>query len=136
MAAASSPSTLAAAGRTAISEAAVAKVAAVAARSVPGVFALGSGQGRALGALRDAVQGSDLAQGVRVEAGLTQAAVDLELVAVYGEKLPALAARVRSAVYEAVRSLTGLEVVEVNIDINDVHVPGIHDRPVAKEGRI
>ena len=42
-------------GRTVISETAVAKVAGIAARSVPGVYSLGSGPSRALGAIRDAV---------------------------------------------------------------------------------
>ena len=71
------------AGRTVISETAVAKVAGIAARSVPGVYSLGSGLPRALGAFRDAVGSSDHAAGVRAEVGETQAAVDIDLVALY-----------------------------------------------------
>lgn len=122
-------------GRTTISEAAVAKVAAIAARKVPGVYTLGSGTGRALGALRDVVGASDLAQGVHVEVGEIQVAVDVNLVAEYGYPLTALADQVRAAVYTSVNALVGLEVIEVNVEINDVHVPGLNDPKSAEKPR-
>jgi uncharacterized alkaline shock family protein YloU len=121
------PATASATGRTTISETAVAKVAAIAARKVPGVYALGSGTGRALGALRDVVGAGDLAQGVHVEVGEIQAAVDVNLVAEYGYPLTAVADQVRAAVFAAVGELVGLQVIEVNVEINDVHVPGLND---------
>jgi len=122
-------------GRTVISEAAIAKVAGIAARSVPGVYSLGSGPSRALGAIRDAVGSADHAAGVRVEVGETQVAVDIDLVAVYGTHLQVLADQVRAAVYAAVEELVGLEVIEVNIEINDVYVPGPAKPAVAGEVR-
>ena len=121
------PVTASATGKTTISETAVGKVAALAARKVPGVYALGSGTGRALGALRDVVGAGDLAQGVHVEVGEVQAAVDVNLVAEYGYPLTAVADKVRAAVYAAVSELVGLQVIEVNVEINDVHVPGLND---------
>lgn len=111
-------------GRTTISETAVAKVAGIAARSVDGVYSLGSGSARALGALRDAVGSADHAQGVHAEVGETEVAVDISLVAFYGKPLQILADEVRAAVYLAVEQLVGLRVIEVNVEINDVHVPG------------
>lgn len=114
-------------GRTTISDIAVAKVAGIAARKVEGVFGLGSSTSRALGALRDAVGSSDLAQGVRVEVGETQVAVDINLVASYGNPLQDVASQVRAAVYTAVQDLVGMDVIEVNVEINDVHVPGVND---------
>ena len=51
-------------------------------------------------------------------------AVDIELVALYGTPLHALADQIRAAVYSAVEELVGLQVIEVNIEINDVYVPG------------
>ena len=122
-------------GRTVISEAAVAKVAGIAARSVPGVYSLGSGPSRALGAIRDAVGSADHAAGVRVEVGETQVAVDVDLVAVYGTPLHALADQIRAAVYSAVEELVGLEVIEVNIEINDVYVPGPAKPAASAEAR-
>lgn len=109
-------------GRTIISEAAVAKVAGIAARAVPGVYSLGSGPSRALGAIRDAVGGSDHAAGVRAEVGETQVAVDINLVALYGHPLHGVANQVRAAVYRAVEELVGLQVIEVNVEITDVYI--------------
>ncbi len=117
----------AARGKTTISETAVAKVAAIAARNVPGVYSLGTGTGRALGALRDAVGGNDLTQGVHVEVGEIQVAVDVNLVAEYGHPLTNVANQVRTAVFTKVGELVGLQVIEVNVEINDVHVPGLND---------
>jgi uncharacterized alkaline shock family protein YloU len=109
-------------GRTVISETAVAKVAGIAARAVPGVYSLGSAPSRALGAIRDAVGSSDHAAGVHAEVGETQVAVDISLVATYGTPLHSLADQVRSTVYRADEELVGLQVIEVNVEITDVYV--------------
>jgi uncharacterized alkaline shock family protein YloU len=111
------------AGRTVIGDPAAVKIAAIAARTVPGVHALGPGAGRALGAIRDAVGANDASHGVKVEVGQTQLAVDVSLIAEYGYALNALADAVRAAVYDALTDLVGLEVIEVNVEVLDVHVP-------------
>jgi uncharacterized alkaline shock family protein YloU len=51
-------------------------------------------------------------------------AVDIDLVAVYGTPLHPRADQIRAAVYSAVEEIVGLQVIEVNIEINDVYVPG------------
>ncbi len=110
------------AGRTVIGDPAAVKIVAIAARAVPGVHSLGAGTGRALGAIRDAVGANDSSYGVKVEVGQTQLAVDISLVADYGFALNALADAVRVAVYEALTELIGLEVIEVNVEVLDVHL--------------
>lgn len=116
-------------GRTVITETAVAKVVGVAVRAVPGVHAVGSGASRSIGAIREVVGATDLTQGVRVEVGDSQVAVDLVLVAEYGFPLQTLASTVRAAVYSAVEELVGRGVIEVNIEITDVFIPGPeHDK--------
>lgn len=111
-------------GRTAIADSVVAKVVGVAVRDVPGVHAMGAGRARALGAVRDRLQGSPGApQGVGVEVGERQAAVDLDLIVDYGVSIPDLAAGVRRNVANAVEKICGLEVTEINIAVDDVHLP-------------
>lgn len=110
-------------GRTVIAETAVAKVVGIAARNVAGVHALGSGASRSIGAIREVVGATDLTQGVRVEVGESQVAVDLVLMAEYGYPLQTLANTVRGAVYAAVEELVGRDVIEVNIEITDVFIP-------------
>ncbi|AMB60390.1 stress-like protein (gls24) [Microterricola viridarii] len=112
-----------AAGTTIIAEGVVAKIAGIAARQVPGVYALGGGGARALGALRSVVNADDLTQGVKVEVGETQAAADITIVVEYPAPVQDVAANVRAVVSGAISSLVGLEVVEVNVEVNDVHLP-------------
>lgn len=110
-------------GKTVIVDGVVAKVAGIAAAGVPGVFALGGGVSRAIGAIRDAINQTDKAQGVSVEVGETQAAVDITLVAEYPVSLQKVANDVREAVTTAIEQIVGLQVTEVNVTINDVHLP-------------
>lgn len=111
------------AGRTTIAEGVVAKLAGIAAREVSGVYALGGGGARALGAIRDAVNATDLTQGVKVEVGETQAAADITIVVEYPAPVQDVAENVRRAVTDVITRLVGLQVVEVNVDVNDVHLP-------------
>lgn len=122
-------------GRTTIAEGVVAKVAGIAAREVSGVHALGGGGARAFGAIRDAVNATDLTQGVKVEVGETQAAADITIVVDYPAPIQEVADNVRSAVTAAITRLVGLQVVEVNIDVNDVHLP-IDDADDDTESRV
>ncbi|MER5322195.1 Asp23/Gls24 family envelope stress response protein [Streptosporangium roseum] len=113
-------------GNTSIDSGVVAKIAGMAAREVSGVYNMGAGTARALGAVRGMVGGdkSVVTQGVSVEVGERQAAVDLDLVVEYGVAIPDVASAVRRNVITAVERMTGLEVTEVNIKVDDVHMPG------------
>lgn len=109
-------------GRTSIADTVVSKIAGIAAREISGVHDLGGGAARAVGALRERIPGSrtNLSQGVAVEVGEHQTAVDLDIVAEYGVAIADLAAAIRRNVVDAVERMTGLEVTEVNITVHDV----------------
>ncbi|WP_326959568.1 Asp23/Gls24 family envelope stress response protein [Amycolatopsis sp. NBC_01286] len=113
-------------GVTTIADTVVAKVAGLATREVSGVFALGGGAARAFSAIRERIPGASasVAQGVSVEVGERQAAVDLQILVEYGVSISDVARSVRRNVITAVEQTTGLEVVEVNINVSDVHIPG------------
>ncbi|NKQ52133.1 Asp23/Gls24 family envelope stress response protein [Amycolatopsis sp. K13G38] len=112
-------------GTTTIASTVVQKIAGLAAREIPGVHDLGGGVSRAFSAIRDRIPGANASagQGVSVEVGEKQAAVDLQLVVEYGVSIADLARAVRSNAINAIEQMTGLEVVEVNIMVNDVHLP-------------
>ncbi len=124
-----------AAGATAIAEGVVAKIAGIAAREVSGVYALGGGGARAFGAIRDAINATDLTQGVKVEVGETQVAADITIVVEYPAPIQDVANNVRASVAGAISRLVGLEVVEVNVEVNDVHLPG-DDNDDEEESRV
>jgi uncharacterized alkaline shock family protein YloU len=116
-------------GRTQIADTVVSKIAGLAAREISGVYALGGGAARAFGAIRERIPGasSNQSRGVGVEVGEKQAAIDLDLVVEYGIAIGDLAAAIRRNVIGAIEQMTGLEVVEVNIAVNDVHIPSDDD---------
>jgi uncharacterized alkaline shock family protein YloU len=111
-------------GKTTIADTVVSKIAGIAAREVHGVFALGGSASRAVGALRDRIPGASVnhAQGISVEVGEKQAAIDVDIVAEYGVSISDLAAGIRRNVIGAIERMTGLEVVEVDITVHDVHL--------------
>lgn len=126
-----------AAGKTTIEDGVVAKIAGIAAREVSGVYALGGGAARMVGAIRDALNTTDLAQGISVEVGETQVAVDVTIVAEYPVSLQKVADDVRSAIVRAMVELVGMEVAEVNITVNDVHIPSDdEDADRSQEARV
>jgi len=134
--AATRPSTLVTPqGITTIADTVVSKIAGIAAREVDGVHDLGGGASRVVGALRERIPGAnvDLSQGVSVEVGERQAAVDLEIVAEYGVGIADLAAGLRRNVITAIERMTGLEVTEVNVTVHDVHLAGADDEDDAAD---
>jgi len=119
-------------GRTTIAPSVVQKIAGIAAREVSGAYAMGSGASRAFGALRERIpgggtSGASTVAGVAVEVGEKQAAVDINVVVEYGVSIADLAKAVRRNVISALERMTGLEVVEVNISVDDVHLPSEDD---------
>ena len=118
-------------GKTTIAASVVQKIAGVAAREISGVYAMGGGVSRAFGAIRERIPGGGTGvtniAGVQVEVGEKQAAIDLDLVVEYGASIVDLARAVRRNVITAVEAMTGLEVIEVNIAVNDIHLPELDD---------
>src|SRR3712207_6601172 len=111
-------------GTTTVADSVVAKIAGIAAREVSGVHQMGTGAARTLGAIKEKLPiGSNEpapTQGVTVEVGETEAAVDLDLVVEYGVSIPELGRSVRNNVIQRVERMTGLTVTEVNISVDDI----------------
>ncbi len=74
-------------GQITVAEGVVQKIAGKACREIAGVHAMGTSGTRAFGAIRERIPGStgpNVAQGVGVEVGETEAAIDLDIVVEYG----------------------------------------------------
>ena len=105
-------------GVTTVADVVVAKLAGHACRGIDGVAGMGATFRRLVGRVRP---GKDLlTQGINVEVGKKEAAIDAVIVVRYGHSIPVLAQQVREAVIAAVESGTGLIVKEVNIEIDDL----------------
>ena len=127
-------------GRTTIADSVVAKIAGMAAREIPGVHSMGTGAARALGAVRSRLPGqstqASAGQGVSVEVGESQAAVDLDLVTWYGQSIVQVTDAVRANVIERIEAMTGLEVTEVNVSVDDLYVEGEDSQEEPEEPRV
>ena len=117
-------------GTTTIQDAVVLALASVAAQEVEHVH-LSHGGTRLPGDnsptvgefLGNVTGGMGRSRGISVEVGEQQTAVDLTLNVDYGQPISRVTETVRQNVIGRVENLTGLEVTEVNITVNDVNIP-------------
>jgi len=112
-------------GSTSISDSVVSKIAGIAAQEVDGIR-MGSGGSQAVSGILGSItggSGGSQTQGVSVEVGQEEAAIDLTLTAEYGKSIPQLAEAVRRNVANRVESLVGLRVTEVNITVSNIFFP-------------
>lgn len=108
-------------GTTSIDDSVVSKIAALAAREVDGVAALGGAMSGALANVVGRIRGGEhRTAGVGVEVGSRQAAVDISCQMQYPASIHEVADSVRQNVIDRIESMTGLEVVEVNIAVSDL----------------
>ncbi|MGE5583483.1 MAG: Asp23/Gls24 family envelope stress response protein [Bacillota bacterium] len=92
-------------------------IAGLAASEVKGVIGMSGG---VVDGFAELLKKKNLAKGVKVEVGEKQAAVDLFVIIEYGAKIPDIAYQIQENVKRAIESMTGLEVVEVNVHIQGV----------------
>lgn len=109
-------------GVTTIADVVVAKIAGLATREIAGVHGMGSTFTRLIGRVRP---GETINQGVAVEVGRKEAAIDMVIVVEYGYAIPELAQKIRDNVIARVESGTGLVVKEVNIEVDDLYIPTV-----------
>jgi uncharacterized alkaline shock family protein YloU len=126
-------------GQISVAEGVVQKIAGKACREISGVHAMGTGGIRAFGSFRERIPGSsgpNVAQGVGVEVGETEAAIDLDIVVEYGVAIAELGRSIQRNVKQTVERMTGLRVVEVNIAVDDVYLPTDDDHDQDTPARV
>lgn len=92
-------------------------IAGLAASEVQGVAQMSGGF---VGDIAERLGRKNLSKGVRVEVGQKEAAVDISVVIRYGERIPEVAKAIQDNVKNAIYTMTGLSVVEVNVHVVDV----------------
>ncbi len=112
-------------GSIRIADEVVGIIAGLAATEVTGVAGMSAGL---VGGIAEMLGKKNLSKGVKVEVGEREAAVDLYIIVEYGVRIPDVALRVQENVKRGIESMTGLDVVEVNI-----HVQGVGFAPDVKE---
>ena len=114
-------------GTTTIQDAVVTAIISMAAEEVEGVamshggVSLPGDTSPTVGEFVDNITGgASRTRGLSVDVGERQTAADITINVEYGRSIPQVTQAVRERIIERVQSLTGLEVTEVNIQVNDV----------------
>jgi len=104
-----------------ISDEVVSVIAGIAASEVKGVVGMSASL---VGGITEILSGKrNLSKGVKVTVGENSASIDIFLVVEYGVKITEVARLVQESVKKSVELMTGLNVSEVNIHIQNVIVP-------------
>jgi uncharacterized alkaline shock family protein YloU len=119
-------------GRTTIADEVVEKIAGIAAREVAGVHDLGGEVSRVFASLKERIgigesNNDEADRGVTVRLEGTTAEIDMKIVIEFGYVVHSVTDAVRTKVISSVENMLGLEVTQVNIRVNDVHVPAEGD---------
>lgn len=107
-------------GSVRIADEVVSIIAGMAATEVDGIAGMSGGL---VGGIAEILGKKNLAKGVKVEVGETEAAVDLYIIVKFGVRIPDVALNVQEKVKSAIESMTGLSVVEVNVHVQGVGFP-------------
>lgn len=100
-----------------ISEEVVAIIAGLATTEVEGVAGMSGGF---VNGIAEKMGMKNMTKGVKVSVGEVEAAVDLFIIVQYGIRIPEVAWNIQENVKKAIETMTGLKVVEVNINIQGV----------------
>ncbi|HBX24408.1 MAG TPA: Asp23/Gls24 family envelope stress response protein [Desulfotomaculum sp.] len=117
-------------GTVTIAEEVVRIIAGLAATNVQGVADMSGG---IAGGIVERLGRRNLSKGVKVEVGEKEAAVDIYVIVEFGARIPELAASIQKAVKGAVEEMTGLNVVETNVNIQGV---AFEEEPSANVDRV
>ncbi len=107
-------------GSIRIADEVVSIIAGLAATEIDGVAGMSGG---IVSGVAEMLGRKNFSKGVKVEVGEKEAAVDLFLIVKYGVRIPDLALAVQENVKQAIETMTGLSVVEVNIHVQGVGFP-------------
>jgi uncharacterized alkaline shock family protein YloU len=101
-------------GTIKISEEVVATIAGLAAAEVPGVAGMSGGLA---GELVEKLGRKNLSKGIKAEVGEKEAVIDINAIVDYGVNIHEVATQLQDSVRNAVETMTGLAVVNVNVHI-------------------
>lgn len=107
-------------GSVRIADEVVSIIAGMAATEIDGIAGMSGGL---VGGIAEILGKKNLAKGVKVEVGETEAAVDLYIIVKFGVRIPDVALNVQEKVKNAIETMTGLSVVEVNVHVQGVGFP-------------
>jgi len=104
-------------GAIRIADEVVKVIAGLAAIEIKGVAGMSGGLA---GGIAELLGKKNFSKGIKVEVGEKEAAIDIFVIVDYGVRIPDIAASIQGSVKNAVERMTGLVVVEVNVNVQGV----------------
>ncbi|WP_410502912.1 Asp23/Gls24 family envelope stress response protein [Exiguobacterium acetylicum] len=94
------------------------KIAGIASNDVKGILSMSGGF---MSGLTDRFRSSeDITKGIDAEVGERQVALDLKVIVEYGKNIPSIFQDAVLKIKKSVHDMTGLDVVEINMHVEDV----------------
>lgn len=107
-------------GNIKIADEVVSIVAGLAATEVEGVAGMSGG---IAGGIAEMLGRKNLTKGVKVEVGENECVVDLYVIIEYGHSIPDVSWNIQNNVKQGIEGMTGLDIMEVNVHVQGVHLP-------------
>ena len=114
-------------GQVQIADDVIAIIAEIAATEVPGVAGMG---GTLTNEIVQSLSRKRTPKGVKVEVNNRQVMLDMTLLVNYGSKIPEVTLEVQKKVKNSIETMTGLDIVSI-----DIHVTGVHFDKVMDSGK-
>ena len=108
-----------------INNEAITTIASIAAMEVKGVYKMGGGIKRALHEVF--LKSGAIGSGVRISTKDSEIKLVVSIIVEYGIDIPRVADGVQDSVKHAVEKMTGLVMSEVDVVVDGVHTPSLHD---------
>lgn len=118
-------------GTIRIADEVVSIIAGLAATEIDGIAGMSGGL---VGGIAEMLGRKNFSKGVKVEVGEREAAIDLYIIVKYGVRIPDVALAAQENIKQAIETMTGLSVVEVNVHVQGVSFPD--DEEKAEEVRV
>ncbi len=106
-------------GNVCISDDVIATIASIATKTVEGVFEM---SGTITGGLVELFGKKNPSKGAKVTVTDNTVKIDMYVVVSYGLKIPEIAEEIQDVVKSEVEAMTGLKVVEVNVNIEGIRI--------------
>jgi len=107
-------------GSVKVADDVVAIISGVAATEIKGVAGTSGG---ITGGITDMLGMKNLSKGVKIELKNKEAKIDIYLIIEYGYNITEVSSKVQNNVRNTVETMTGLNVVEVNVNVQGVNIP-------------
>ena len=120
-------------GQISFADDVVAVIAGLATIEIDGVVGMSGG---VADGIAEILGRKNFTRGVKVEVGTLEAAIDLDIIAMYGMNIPDVCRKVQENVKKEVEMMTGLDVVEVNVNVMGISTDSRQAKEIETSSRV